>query len=595
NKMEPIISQIVARAPADQAMAYLPDLGFVSNVIEKLRASVGLVLNRPNLSVEELATFRKENKKSLETDDHLAGLINHALNLSRFKTDWDDKKEEVIRSASGILPALLLLEPTDNNENLVYDVIDSYLQFTDVRLPVRVDNDYEWFWPWAVSVSVNGGEKAIQMLSRKLAEIGNEIFDSTKGPEWNNHWSAALQEILLEAIFLSRTYSKQDEEAKQKALLEALKLNSPHVQRLAGAMLKRSVVSSNRRSIRDYKILLLYIKERFAAGFDKVYDYTPAVSLDKIPLLLSSGPSTPDQAMESMEEIRQELVKVVSQVEDESYKAAHNLLHFFVPPLEYMHGSGNCVFLADEFKKKILEASRANRQIIAVEEIGSHSNVELVGNRDIHKKFFHYFLVVLFRGHLWVVDPSWQQFLPNSIPLLNNGFPKVMIIEINDLIKNFPKMEVLGNRNIWQEGIIENSEIIERLKRKAQEQGTRSEEKKVVGSQLDGDMVPAGEGADDAKNGGIDLTRDKMGLQVQSVDAGLQFKFDPAMIEQLQSASGRADGARHVVDPSLRSLRIDSGLTPVIIDIQPMTTTLPMFLGLKDDAPADLYGIGTSS
>ncbi len=64
--------------------------------------------------------------------------------------------------------------------------------------------------------------------------------------------------------------------------------------------------------------------------------------------------------------------------------------------------------------------------------------------------------------------------------------------------------------------------------------------------------------------GGIDLTRDKMKIQVRGAESDGQFKFDQAMIQQLQNASG---------------------LTPVIIDIQPMTTTVPMFLGLKDNAP----------
>ncbi|MBF0485022.1 MAG: hypothetical protein HQL16_00765 [Candidatus Omnitrophica bacterium] len=63
------------------------------------------------------------------------------------------------------------------------------------------------------------------------------------------------------------------------------------------------------------------------------------------------------------------------------------------------------------------------------------------------------------------------------------------------------------------------------------------------------------------QKGGIDLSRDRMGLQVQSGQQAVQFNFDPVMIEQLESASG---------------------LTPVIIDIQPMTTTIPVFLGVKD-------------
>ena len=69
------------------------------------------------------------------------------------------------------------------------------------------------------------------------------------------------------------------------------------------------------------------------------------------------------------------------------------------------------------------------------------------------------------------------------------------------------------------------------------------------------------EAAINSKHGGIDLTRDRMGLQVQDDGQSVQFKFDPAMIQQLQNSSG---------------------LTPVIIDIQPMTTTVPMFLGLSD-------------
>ncbi|MBF0594602.1 MAG: B12-binding domain-containing radical SAM protein [Candidatus Omnitrophica bacterium] len=66
-----------------------------------------------------------------------------------------------------------------------------------------------------------------------------------------------------------------------------------------------------------------------------------------------------------------------------------------------------------------------------------------------------------------------------------------------------------------------------------------------------------------AQSGGIDLTRDKMGIQVQGDGQGVQFKFDPAMIQQLQNASG---------------------IAPAVIDIRPMTMTVPMFLGLNDGA-----------
>ncbi|MBF0512415.1 MAG: hypothetical protein HQL13_08860, partial [Candidatus Omnitrophica bacterium] len=62
--------------------------------------------------------------------------------------------------------------------------------------------------------------------------------------------------------------------------------------------------------------------------------------------------------------------------------------------------------------------------------------------------------------------------------------------------------------------------------------------------------------------GGIDLTRDKLGLQVVNADKSTGFQFDPQMIKQLQNATG---------------------FVPIIIDIHPMTTTIPAFLGLSDN------------
>ncbi len=59
--------------------------------------------------------------------------------------------------------------------------------------------------------------------------------------------------------------------------------------------------------------------------------------------------------------------------------------------------------------------------------------------------------------------------------------------------------------------------------------------------------------------GGVDLTREMIGLQVQNEEQGVQFELDFANIPPLQNGSG---------------------LTPVIINIQPMTITVSMFLGI---------------
>ncbi len=73
----------------------------------------------------------------------------------------------------------------------------------------------------------------------------------------------------------------------------------------------------------------------------------------------------------------------------------------------------------------------------------------------------------------------------------------------------------------------------------------------------------------DFDKGGIDFNTDKVNLEVKmdsrlrgNDNQGIQFKIDPAMLEQLRNAPG---------------------FVPVIINIQPMTN-LPMFLGISQDS-----------
>jgi len=68
------------------------------------------------------------------------------------------------------------------------------------------------------------------------------------------------------------------------------------------------------------------------------------------------------------------------------------------------------------------------------------------------------------------------------------------------------------------------------------------------------------------KKGGIDLNRENVRFQVQRAGNDSQVNFDPAMIEQLRNAAG---------------------LTPAIIDIRLMTTSVQTFLSIKDIAPAE--------
>ena len=84
------------------------------------------------------------------------------------------------------------------------------------------------------------------------------------------------------------------------------------------------------------------------------------------------------------------------------------------------------------------------------------------------------------------------------------------------------------------------------------------------------DPVPGSVAGNDdrAETGGIDLTRGRMDIETGREGQNVEFHFDPANAaqrEQLQNATG---------------------FTPVIIDIAPMTTTVPMFLGISDGLTA---------
>jgi hypothetical protein len=75
------------------------------------------------------------------------------------------------------------------------------------------------------------------------------------------------------------------------------------------------------------------------------------------------------------------------------------------------------------------------------------------------------------------------------------------------------------------------------------------------------------------QNGGIDLARNRLGLRVHHSAEEMRFKFDPAMVERLQDASG---------------------LAPDIIGIQPMEVPVPVFLGLRAVSAAGMNNEGTS-
>jgi len=288
------------------------DYKFINGVIQKLCKAGGRRLGKPNITIEELVCnyiersteahrmFQDNQLDMIKELMRLQGFVEAICYLIEFKSLLTVNPEEVTRGSFRALRSLHLFDDKITGE-LLYDLMDAYLWFTDVR-PAGINASademfggkkcYDDYWHWVAALSINGGKKAIDMLSKELQEVGNEIFHADKGRDYNNHWSVAFQEICLEAIFLARTYNKTDEKAKIQALEKALKLKSSHVLGPAEALRNRAILSGERRSIQDYVIQLMYRNERISNDDG---DYTRPILVDKIPLLSEVlQPAAPD-------------------------------------------------------------------------------------------------------------------------------------------------------------------------------------------------------------------------------------------------------------------------------------------------------------
>jgi len=149
-----------------------------------------------------------------------------------------------------------------------------------------------------------------------------------------------------------------------------------------------------------------------------------------------------------IEAIRQELVDNILRFQDTTYKKAREQAVLEKPdvewePLKYFHTDGSCKFTSAAFENELQNEANTNLKDIRIYKI-VHDNPQSVE--------FHIFLVVLYKGHLWVVDPTWQQYLDDSIRH-KNKYPKVMIVEV-DKIKDFLKDIIPEKtRNIWIKGL----------------------------------------------------------------------------------------------------------------------------------------------
>ncbi|NQU73294.1 MAG: methyltransferase domain-containing protein [Candidatus Omnitrophica bacterium] len=193
--------------------------------------------------------------------------------------------------------------------------VDAMLPFLATHKPGFdtgiIEGWYESYWHWALVTSFCGGREAISLLMEQLngpghdsfeqtgKRIGDEQFDASLGSWHNRHWSAAYQEVLLEAIFMASTYSDEDVQAKREALEKAAgEFQSAQVKQLAAEMVKRQMPTGKRVSVSEYPILKLY-----ADAYQKnERDLTSAVQVDKFSLLPVPEPAAAPQTKDDFAE-----------------------------------------------------------------------------------------------------------------------------------------------------------------------------------------------------------------------------------------------------------------------------------------------------
>ncbi len=254
-----------------------PDLDFVNSVIEDLRAYAANFLEDPNLTVEGLLQRHIEALHSpaahslakaifylrqLRQGDHLDLL---AMDLARRFTHQGDLRE------------------------LNYKMIDAELEFATSHMKKSYGNHPNWYeenWIWAVGLAVAGGEHSLNQLWQELQKVGQEIFMPDIKWTANYHWSAAYQEVLIEAIYLATTYGEKDAALKKEILGEARTLPSSYASKMAEFFLsKGNFIHPSRAMIRDFKLANFYRVQRAQSP-----NYTAAVLTDKKPLLATQNP-----------------------------------------------------------------------------------------------------------------------------------------------------------------------------------------------------------------------------------------------------------------------------------------------------------------
>ncbi|MDO8525185.1 MAG: hypothetical protein Q7S07_01695 [Candidatus Omnitrophota bacterium] len=302
-------------SPAASDREMKPSPLAIKSIQKKVKEELDRRLKMKGFSYEEIKS--RALKRTGRTSPRLIKMIRHYLpdgiTYKLFNTFLNLKELELFFKSNPAFAgdrAFELLRPNicyatrlrNLPHNLYYAIIDAILQFVyganpEHRIFLSDDSKdpeyYEFHWAWVLGLSYKGGNQALEVLAGELERVKNECFKPNEDFKRNYHWSAAYQEILLEGIYLAKTYSKGEKEYKRTILENALNAKSFHVTDLARHLLKVGLWRE-RQSSKDYKVLFTY---GFAYPASAHHDYTRAVLIDKKPFFKENKSATPQDVV----------------------------------------------------------------------------------------------------------------------------------------------------------------------------------------------------------------------------------------------------------------------------------------------------------
>jgi hypothetical protein len=75
---------------------------------------------------------------------------------------------------------------------------------------------------------------------------------------------------------------------------------------------------------------------------------------------------------------------------------------------------------------------------------------------------FHDFIIIFFNGRVWILDPTWQQFLKQGE--FSEDHPKILLVDVARLDEKLDAMKVLkDNRHYWYSGLLRDTIVMERI------------------------------------------------------------------------------------------------------------------------------------